>query len=406
MTVATSNEDIINIRKILTYRNKDKLAKLLEHSRSNVRVSGTFGSRYNSLLSTFEIYSPIKQHDILVNLSENEINDLMEAILQIYPVKDNAEEITNIEFYLDTENIDAVIEDEFDGYELSNYINTNKGLLGFISYSHEDKIIAGEIKKKLDSLGFEVFLAHEDIEPTTQWEKEIYKNLKECDVFIALISNNFKNSKWTDQETGIAYRGNKFIIPISINMAPYGFINKFQALYYKDDVDECCNTIISTLISSPVSDKFKNSMINNYINSKQFSDANIKENIIAKCEPYADNQVNKILFGFLVNDQVREAFSGKRIVNGILSKYSDKIFSFIKIAYEEFKNNGDFPIAPIYSNKKRIIELFTNVISHNSKLTKDKINELIEKDVNKFEGENVLFDSMIKIAFENKISLK
>jgi hypothetical protein len=33
----------------------------------------------------------------------------------------------------------------------------------FISYSNKDKVLAGEIKTQLEVMGFNVFLAHEDI---------------------------------------------------------------------------------------------------------------------------------------------------------------------------------------------------------------------------------------------------
>ena len=72
--------------------------------------------------------------------------------------------------------------------------------------------------------GLKAFLAHDDIEPTQEWEGVIIDNLKDCDVFIPLLSENFKESTWTDQETGIAVSEEKLIIPLKIDIDPYGFI--------------------------------------------------------------------------------------------------------------------------------------------------------------------------------------
>lgn len=48
----------------------------------------------------------------------------------------------------------------------------------FLSYSSEDKIIAGKIKEILEGYGFVVFLAHEDLEPMVAFQDEIVNNLR------------------------------------------------------------------------------------------------------------------------------------------------------------------------------------------------------------------------------------
>lgn len=118
----------------------------------------------------------------------------------------------------------------------------------FLSYSDSDLSLIHEIKKKLDFYCLETFLAHDDIEPSEEWVEEIILNLKECDVFIPFISENFKKSKWTDQESGIAFTRDKFIIPINIGLVPYGFIGKYQALPYENSSD-ACEEIIETMMN-------------------------------------------------------------------------------------------------------------------------------------------------------------
>ncbi len=100
----------------------------------------------------------------------------------------------------------------------------------FISYSTADKEKGAEVKNVLDKLGIESFLAHDDIRVSEEWERRILKELNECQLFIPLLSNNFKESDWCGQEAGIiANRRNVAIIPFSLNGTnPYGFISKFQ----------------------------------------------------------------------------------------------------------------------------------------------------------------------------------
>src|SRR3989344_8729564 len=115
----------------------------------------------------------------------------------------------------------------------------------FISYSSTQKTIGGKIKSYLSSCcGYEMFIAHDDIPGSSVWEAEIINAIEKYDFFIPLISREFKKSQYADQETGIAVYLKKKIIPIKLDDAnPYGFISKFQAIPYKDDMKELALTI-------------------------------------------------------------------------------------------------------------------------------------------------------------------
>ncbi len=97
----------------------------------------------------------------------------------------------------------------------------------FISHSYEDRKLAGTIKEALARYGVKAFIAHEDIDPTVEWQDAILQALKNCKALIALLTHNFESSKWTDQELGVAVAFGKFIVPISVELVPYGFIGKY-----------------------------------------------------------------------------------------------------------------------------------------------------------------------------------
>src|SRR5258706_15187652 len=74
----------------------------------------------------------------------------------------------------------------------------------FLSYSGKDRKLAGELKEGLEACGLSVFLAHEDIEPSVEWQTRILAELSTVDVFLPLLTSNFRESLWTDQESGVA----------------------------------------------------------------------------------------------------------------------------------------------------------------------------------------------------------
>ncbi len=119
----------------------------------------------------------------------------------------------------------------------SLFKNRSKGpIRAFLSYSTDDKVLAGKIKYTLEAFwNFDIFLAHEDLDPSVEWESEILRNLHNCELFMPLISPNFHKSKWTDQESGIAFNKSKVILPICTpDNPPYGFLNQYQAFFYHE----------------------------------------------------------------------------------------------------------------------------------------------------------------------------
>lgn len=108
-------KDIKRLQKVLKYKNRNDLADLLKNSRSNIRETSTYGSMWYSIISYFEIYSPARNNEKLISLSEEDKSELHKAILLIYPIKENEPEIVDIEFYPDFE-----LEDEYELVDAKN----------------------------------------------------------------------------------------------------------------------------------------------------------------------------------------------------------------------------------------------------------------------------------------------
>lgn len=95
------DKDISRLRKVLKYKGRDDLAELLAYSTSYLDESSTYGTRWFSRLSTFEIKSPPRLQEKLEKLSGADKNELFNALLLVYPLKDNEPEITSIEYFPD-----------------------------------------------------------------------------------------------------------------------------------------------------------------------------------------------------------------------------------------------------------------------------------------------------------------
>lgn len=133
----------------------------------------------------------------------------------------------------------------------------------FISHLSTFKKTIGHLKKELEKYGISSFVAHEDIEPTKEWQDEIEKGLFTMDALCAVLMPGFKESNWTDQEVGIAIGRGVLIIPVRRELDPYGFIGKYQGLQsYGKNVDEVAEDIFQVISKNP---KTRNQIINKLV---------------------------------------------------------------------------------------------------------------------------------------------
>jgi hypothetical protein len=100
----------------------------------------------------------------------------------------------------------------------------------FLSHHHAHRVLAGQLRERLKLYGIDTFVAHDMIEPTMQWRDEIETALGTCDALAALLTPEFLESKWCDQEVGTALGRGRCIVGIKQGAEPHGFIGKYQAV--------------------------------------------------------------------------------------------------------------------------------------------------------------------------------
>lgn len=99
----------------------------------------------------------------------------------------------------------------------------------FVSHLATKCVFAAELQEALLDFGLSCFIAHNDIEPTQEWQTQIETALATCDALVALLHENFHASHWTDQEIGFAMGRGVPVYSVRFGQDPYGFIGRFQA---------------------------------------------------------------------------------------------------------------------------------------------------------------------------------
>lgn len=146
----------------------------------------------------------------------------------------------------------------------------------FISHVSKYKSSASNLKRMLEPYGISAFVAHEDIKPSKEWEVEIEKALFSMNALCAILTPEFNNSNWCDQEVGYAFGRNVLCVPIDKGRLPYGMFGKIQAIKSEGkNAQQVAESVFNAIIDN---DKSRNEytylLMNLILNSKSKIDIN------------------------------------------------------------------------------------------------------------------------------------
>jgi len=173
----------------------------------------------------------------------------------------------------------------------------------FFSHKTEVKAETGQLKAILRCFGATGFVAHEDIHPTKAWQEEIENALTTMDAFVAILTEKFHDSLWTDQEVGFAVARGVPIVALKMPLDPYGFIGKFQAL--KCDWKEAPIEIMKLLIKN-------SAMLDAFISALprcgSFEEGNTLSRVFPEIDALTNDQADRILEAFNANYELKGSF--------------------------------------------------------------------------------------------------
>ena len=199
----------------------------------------------------------------------------------------------------------------------------------FISHTHEYKEEAKEIQSCLLLYGIASFVAHEDIEPMKEWETEIERALFSMNMLVALLTEKFSESKWTDQEVGAAFGRGVPILPVRMGKDPYGFIGKYQAISGAvNDGLQIANDIVEFLFeyqgdNDALKELSKNVFIAAVEKAPNYEKANYLSGFLSGFDSLTPVQAELLVQAFNGNSQVNQAFRFYPIVSEELTRMTD-----------------------------------------------------------------------------------
>jgi len=215
-----------------------------------------------------------------------------------------------------------IFENEVSNIWTENYFRV------FFSHKATYKKETLKLKQELEKYGISAFVAHNDIEPSKEWQNEIEKALLSMDAFVALITEDFHDGEWTNQEIGFSLAFDIPHIYINLGSNPKGFAAKIQAL--RCSWEEATENIFNALLKS---DKALNAFIDNLKNVLDFDSAKkVYDHLITL--DLNKKQCDKVISAYNNNSQISETYkfngtSGSGIIP-YLNKWSGKRYKLSK----------------------------------------------------------------------------
>lgn len=202
----------------------------------------------------------------------------------------------------------------------------NKYLRVFLCHISIQRKYAAELQEALERFGMSTFVAHNDIEPTTEWQNEIETALSTCEVLIALMHDGFKESNWTSQEVGFAMGRGLPVFSIRFDQDPYGFIGRFQAFNGNGKTVYTLSKEIFEVLFQHKQTRRKMSEVIVSLFESSYSFQNAKENmaLLEQLVTWNSNYSERIERAVKNNDQINSSWGVSDRVNSLIKKWKDK----------------------------------------------------------------------------------
>lgn len=187
---------------------------------------------------------------------------------------------------------------------------TNGYLKLFLSHLAIYKNQATELQWALAKYGISTFVAHCDIEPTKEWQDEIELALSTADALVAMLTPDFHDSKWTDQEIGFAMGRRLLILSLRLGQDPYGFIGKYQGIEAKKlKAADIAHKIFKVFLDNKQTARsMKEALITLFELSNTYQEAKDRMTLLEQTNEWPDSLVVRIEQATENNSQIKDSF--------------------------------------------------------------------------------------------------
>ncbi len=179
----------------------------------------------------------------------------------------------------------------------------------FTSHLAVHQEYVGQVAYCLSSEGVSAFVAHTSIEPSQEWQSVIETALRSCDAMVVFLHEGFHESNWCDQEVGFSLARRIPVMPITIDVMPYGFMSKFQAMKAKGVASQALSRRITQWLSSTPTAQapMTAGLVNAFADSASYDSTRRLLAMLQRMPRFTPTQLESLDTASKMNSQVKEA---------------------------------------------------------------------------------------------------
>ncbi len=152
-------------------------------------------------------------------------------------------------------------------------------------------------------------MAHNSIDPSEEWQTVIEAGLRSCDGMVVFLHEGFRESAWCDQEVGYALARRVPVLPVGIDLLPYGFMGKLQAAKCSDEgAPRVAEKVLQWLLRTPSAQSaMTEGLVAAFERSSSYEITRKVIGMLEKMPTFSPNQLQRLEGAARSNDQVSAA---------------------------------------------------------------------------------------------------
>jgi hypothetical protein len=180
----------------------------------------------------------------------------------------------------------------------------------FASHVSAHKVAVSKLKDELELFGISAFVAHEAIQPSLEWQREIELALRSMHALLALITPDFHASNWTDQEIGWAFGRGVLVVPVRLGEDPYGFAGKVQGISGKlEHSKTLAKSVFGALLANPQTHaEMRHALARAFCSARSYPHAIMLRDYIPEITDFTDAEKASMSDACESNDQLANAY--------------------------------------------------------------------------------------------------
>jgi len=181
----------------------------------------------------------------------------------------------------------------------------------FLSHVSKHKIAVGSLRRELANLGIAGFVAHDDIEPSLEWQAEIELGLRSMHALATILTPEFHASPWTDQEVGWALGRGVLVLPVQYGVVPYGLAGKYQGVKGDFNLPGATAKLIlrALLANEQTRGEMRRCLIEAFCTSDTYVMTQAIAKVILKFKDLTTEEMNAMRLACVNNRNIADAFN-------------------------------------------------------------------------------------------------